>query len=136
MDGSYFNIWDEIIFNIKKNQISYVPKMTCKPLVFKRMMLNICICSCDKIAFSKESPTSYIQSFGWTKPIYDPTHGNPVNWAKVNINKKRCLAKFQCFTTSTSDVLQANTIPQIVACHVCYLLWNNMHHSCWYGFLA
>jgi hypothetical protein len=30
--------------------------MTCKPFVLEQMMLNICICSCDKILFSKESP--------------------------------------------------------------------------------
>ncbi len=48
--------------------------MTCKPFVLEQMMLNICICSCDKILFSKESLTSCIQQFGSTKAICDPTH--------------------------------------------------------------
>jgi hypothetical protein len=42
-----------LIFEIKSNQISYVLEMTCKPFVLEQMMLNICICSCDKIVFSK-----------------------------------------------------------------------------------
>ncbi len=48
--------------------------MTCNPFVLEQMMLNICICSCDKIVFSKKSPTSCIQYFGSTKTICDPTH--------------------------------------------------------------
>ncbi len=49
-----------LIFEMKENEISYVTKMTCKPFVLEQMMLTICICSCDKILFSKES-TSCIQ---------------------------------------------------------------------------
>jgi hypothetical protein len=70
------NFWIVVIliFEMKWNQISHVPKMTCKPFVLEQMMLNICICSFDKILISKESPTSCIQWFGSIRPICDPTH--------------------------------------------------------------
>jgi hypothetical protein len=73
----------------------------------------------------------------WVQASQNTSVGKPADWAKVDINKRHCLAKFQCSTASTSDVLQADTISSNcgMSC-MCYLLWNSMHHSCWYGFLA
>jgi len=68
--------------------------MTCNPFVLEQMMLNICMCSCDKILFSKESPTSCIQKIGSTRPLCDPTHVTLI-WILI---RKFCEFSKGCFS--------------------------------------